>query len=63
MKEEEISVAAVQETKFSSSNSMSGIGDFVVVRKNRARKEGGGLAFVMNNIVQYTFIPSVEMSI
>ncbi|XP_069961970.1 uncharacterized protein [Bactrocera oleae] len=56
MSRERISIAAVQETKLNSRSDLLSCAGFNVLRKDRERDNGGGLAFILHNIVQYRLI-------
>ncbi|XP_046802955.1 uncharacterized protein LOC124418958 [Lucilia cuprina] len=48
-----IVVAAVQETKLTSNSSLHSCNGYNVLRKDRTRSNGGGIAFIIHNTVQY----------
>ena len=52
--DENILIAALQETKLTSSSPDISIPNFSMVRKDRGRNKGGGLAFLIHDTVQYT---------
>lgn len=53
MKEKNISVAAIQETKLTAkSNFPFNHGDYSIIRKDR-NTGGGGLAFIIENSIKY----------
>ncbi|XP_049318515.1 probable RNA-directed DNA polymerase from transposon X-element isoform X1 [Bactrocera dorsalis] len=53
MNRERISIAAVQETKLNSRSDLLSCAGFNIIRKDRERDNGGGLAFILHNTVQY----------
>ena len=56
MSRERVSIAAVQETKLNSRSDLLSCAGFNVLRKDRERDNGGGLAFILHNTVQYRLI-------
>ncbi|XP_069968578.1 uncharacterized protein Dyrk3 isoform X2 [Bactrocera oleae] len=56
MSQERVSIAAVQETKLNSRSDLLSCASFNVLRKDRGRDNGGGLAFILHNTVQYRLI-------
>ncbi|XP_065358671.1 uncharacterized protein LOC135952586 [Calliphora vicina] len=53
MRQHNIVVAAVQETKLTSNSSLQSCNGYNVLRKDRTRGNGGGIAFIIHNTVQY----------
>ena len=54
-------VAAVQETKLTNNSSLQTCNGYDVLRKDRTRGNGGGIAFVIHNAVQYrTLSPDLD---
>ncbi|XP_065354415.1 uncharacterized protein LOC135948892 [Calliphora vicina] len=53
MRQHNIVVAAVQETKLTSNSSLQSCNRYNVLRKDRTRGNGGGIAFIIHNTVQY----------
>ncbi|XP_054088729.1 uncharacterized protein LOC128922414 [Zeugodacus cucurbitae] len=56
MSREGISIAAVQETKLNSHSDLLSCAGFNVLRKDRERDSGGGLAFILHKTMQYRLI-------
>lgn len=48
-----ISVAAVQGTKLTTTSQLTHCNGFNIIRKNRLRSNGGGIAFIIHHSVQY----------
>ncbi|KAM7356297.1 uncharacterized protein ACRADG_002101 [Cochliomyia hominivorax] len=53
MRQHNIVVAAVQETKLTTNSSLHCCIGYNVLRKDRTRSNGGGIAFIIHNTVQY----------
>ena len=53
MRQHNIVVAAVQETKLTSNSSLQSCNGYNVLRKDRTRSNGAGIAFIIHNTVQY----------
>ncbi|KAM7361982.1 LOW QUALITY PROTEIN: uncharacterized protein ACRADG_012848 [Cochliomyia hominivorax] len=49
----QVVVAAVQETKLTTNSSLHCCNGYNVLRKDRTRSNGGGIAFIIHNTVQY----------
>ena len=47
-------LAAIQETKFTDKFNKNTIGDFSLIRKDRVKNKGGGLAFIVHKDIPYT---------
>lgn len=52
---EDISIAGIQETKLNSRSDLLRYAGFNVICKDRKRDNGGALAFMLHNTVQYRF--------
>lgn len=57
MKANQIKIAAIQETKLNESSTLPNLGDYVLIRKDRTKDAGGGLAFIVHNSIQYQKLP------
>ena len=53
MTKNEIQIAAIQETKLSTSSKLLKRGEFTIIRQDRKRNKGGGIAFLIHDKVQY----------
>ena len=51
MKENDVKIAALQETKLSDKSKISDFSDYTLVRKDRKKDTGGGLAFLVNKTI------------
>lgn len=52
-----VMVGAIQETKLNATCSLQSCNNYNILRKDRTRSGGGGLAFIIDNTVQYRSIP------
>ena len=57
MEENKIKIAALQETKFTEKSKMANTADYTLVRKDRERNSGGGLAFLIHKTIQFQKAP------
>ena len=58
MNENDIKIAALQETKLTSKSKDPNTADFTLVRKDRNRDKGGGLAFLIHKTIQFKALPN-----
>ena len=53
----EVKIAALQETKLNSKSKDPFTADFTLVRKDRNKDKGGGLAFLIHKTIQFKVLP------
>lgn len=53
MSDNDILIAAVQETKLSMNSNLNSRGNYSILRKDKDKYSGGGLAFIVHNSVKY----------
>ncbi|XP_037826977.1 LOW QUALITY PROTEIN: uncharacterized protein LOC119614959, partial [Lucilia sericata] len=56
MQHHKVQIAAIQETKLTSSCQLQRCNNYNILRMDRARSGGGGIAFIVHNSVQYRLI-------
>ena len=59
MIEKDIKIAAFQETKLSENIQIGDLGNFTLLRKDRLKDSGGGLAFLIHNSIQFLSLPDI----
>ena len=57
MKENKIKIAAFQETKLKDESTLSETPDYTLVRKDRKKDAGGGLAFLIHKDIPFQKLP------
>ena len=60
MKDNKIKIAAIQESKLNDKALLPDLGDFYLIRKDRQRDAGGGLAFIVHNSIQPQKLPDMQ---
>ena len=58
LQKEEIKIAAIQETKLTEKSKLSTNEMYTLVRKDRGKDKGGGLAFLVHKDVPFQLLPS-----
>ena len=59
MDRKDIKIAAIQETKLTSRNKLMHSSNYTLIRLDRARNAGGGIAFILHNSVKYNPLATV----
>jgi hypothetical protein len=59
MKDKNIKIAAIQESKLNSNSILPELGDYELIRKDRIKDAGGGLAFLIHKDVRYESLPDL----
>ena len=57
-KKKEIKIAAFQETKLSEKVQLNDLGDFILIRKDRLKDTGGGVAFLIHKNISFQILPN-----
>lgn len=57
MKDNNIKIAALQETKLNANSKIGELGNFTILRKDRQKDSGGGLAFLIDNSIKFETVP------
>ena len=57
MKEKEVKIAALQETKLNECSKLSDTSNYTLVRRDRKKDEGGGLAFLVHKDILFQTLP------
>ena len=60
MKEKDIKIAAFQETKLNEDTQIKDIGNYTLIRKDRTKDAGGGVAFLIHNSVKFQQLPDIQ---
>ena len=60
MKKKEIKIAAFQETKLSEKVQLNDLGDFILIRKDRLKDTGGGVAFLIHKNISFQILPNIN---
>ena len=59
MKDENIKITAIQESKLNNNSILPELGDYHLIRKDRLKDAGGGLAFLIHKDVKYINLPDL----
>ena len=59
MDRKDIKIAAIQETKLTSRNKLTYSSNYTLIRLDRDRNAGGGIAFILHNSVKYNPLVTV----
>ena len=57
MERKNIKIAAIQESKLSSRNKLTCSSNYTLIRLDRDKDAGGGIAFILHNSVKYSLLP------
>ena len=57
MKENDVKIAAFQETKLNDCSKLSNTANYTLVRKDRKEDSGGGLAFLIHESIMFESVP------
>ena len=60
MKDKNIKIAAFQETKLNGNIQLNELGDYTIVRKDRQKDAGGGLAFLIHKDIRFQLLPDIN---
>ena len=60
MNKKDIKIAAFQETKLSEKVQLSDLGDFILIRKDRLKDTGGGIAFLIHKNISFQILPNIN---
>ena len=60
MKKKNIKIAAFQETKLNEDTQINNIGNYTLIRKDRTRDAGGGVAFLIHNSIKFQELPDIQ---
>ena len=57
LKENDIHIAAIQETKLTNKSKEPNTGEYTLVRNDRSKNKGGGLAFLIHKTINFQRLP------
>ena len=61
LKENDIKIAAIQETKLTNKSKPPNFPNYTLIRKDRERDTGGGLAFLVHETIPFEPLPDVQL--